>query len=477
MRSRGRRRLSRRLVRAFLATVPLAGLVVLAGSGAAAADVLHGTLVAAPPTPATPTCAGGPLDYPGSIGGHCLLGYGVFPSSDPSQEPPDTASIRLALLILWTCYRFLVGIAIWLLHSATTLSWLGEMRRAAEPAQTVAHDLVHLSGAVPLLLVWACLLGGVWLLRGRWVGGLAEVALSMTAATLALLGPGDPVDAVAGDSGLLVRSRDLAAAASAPLSAGAGVATPYPETSLVDAMVRVPHMLVTLGGAVPKACLPDYERAVEFGRLSPALEECLASHGMNQALGVSSRAAIVALLGLGMVIVLAAMVFAFGIVINTVVALVRAITVSLQLMLAIAPGYGRMSLYRAMGLLAGAVLALGGSMFFVSGYTAAMNSLFASKDASVSTFVLASLTTVAAMVFFVRWRRALRYFAERAAEVAARWGPSSKKRIPETTWDMHGASRMESYRERDEATGNLEARLDMEFGGAAMMMLRFGLRL
>lgn len=314
MKSRTRSALGGRRLRVIMLVAALSVFALLSGSESASASTLAQprstlaqprtaqtsqessaqTTLRSAPTPGDPQC--GPdwnwnirtLPAPGEAAGACLHWYDLeFPVDNNTMtqwaqkngiDNPSTGGFLGAVLsFIWKFYVGFVGIFI-VLYRATDISWwLDGLSKPAQSVQDAVQQFLHAAGIVPLLLVVAAILSGVWMLRGRWAGGLGELAASLVCATFAVSSLSGATLGLLGQEGLLVRAdflslqmggRLLASEPGIQLPAGTqqrlDAIKPDPAarkdllgtlaSSLATISVEYPFMVAQFGTSVPDNC-------------------------------------------------------------------------------------------------------------------------------------------------------------------------------------------------------------------------------
>jgi len=349
---------------------------------------------------------------------------------------PATAVLSLVLSGLWDFYRVAVALSVWMFDLAAGFGWLSWLAGPATVVADALQQLVTELGLVPLALVIAAIIGGIWILRGRWASGIGELLVSGFIAALAIGVLANPVALVAGPDGLLTRTEQLGVEVAAVVSTGgragdADAATMRAVTSarLVEAFVRAPHQLVNYGAVLPVNCLGVYDEGLLAGpdAAGPPLREQIGTACGEQyqayandpsSLQVASAALVLTFGGLLVVLMflISGLVF-----FATLVVLFEAVKLVIGLVVAIVPGTGRGSLFHSLAEIAMAPFAL-----MVGALLDPVNGV----GNPVQTFPVLGLLTIVSAITLLRWRRGAEAAARRVAERLARLTPGDN-RVPE----------------------------------------------
>ncbi len=161
----------------------------------------------------------------------------------------------------WQFYRCLVIFAVWLLDWVLNFGWLPKLAAPVQSLSAGLHSLVAQFGLTPVLLTVAATVSVLWMARGRWALGIYELFASLLIASLAVGMLADPVGAVAGDSGLIMQSRDFGLQVTDRLAgngqpAGGGEVGTRMTGMLIDTFIRVPDRDPELRGGAGRREMP-----------------------------------------------------------------------------------------------------------------------------------------------------------------------------------------------------------------------------
>lgn len=362
---------------------------------------------------------------------------------------PVKAVTALILSMLWDTYREAVGVAIWLYNQATSYGWVDA---ALGPARSFAAGLENVIiqvGVIPLALTIAAFIGGGWMLRGRWAGGLAELAVSCVLAVLATGALSHPVDLVAGSDGLLGRAEQFGTELSAVIVSGGTASSSDPAAlkqqttaALVDAFLRGPHELVNYGAVIdddPK-CKAVYDKVMAAGPYTDstardALGACRSSYGDYAANpSTEQMSGMLVLLPGGTLLLLLVIALAVVMFAASAVVIWEAAKLAWSMVKGIIPGAGRDGLYQGLAAVAVSLAINVGALAFLSIYVLILRGALEQKPGQArnpaATFMMVDLLLIVAIVVLFRWRSQARQAARRMAERASRMGPGSATRLP-----------------------------------------------
>ncbi len=361
---------------------------------------------------------------------------------------PATAVLSLVLSALWDFYRVAVALSVWMFDLGAGFGWLSWLEGPAATVAAGLQDLVTELGLIPLALVIAAVVGGIWVLRGRWAAGIGELMVSGLIAALAVGVLANPVTVITGEDGLLTRTQQLGVEVAAVVATGgrAGdmdAATLRAATSarLVEAFIRAPHQLINYGDVLEPSCLDVYDEGLLAGPDAdgPPLRERIGQECGDQyqayaddpsSIQVASAALILTFGGLLVVL----MFLIAGLVLfATLVVLFESMKLVVGLVVAIVPGTGRGSLFHSLAEIAMALVVMLGTLLFASAFALLVASLLDPDSGvgnPVQTFTVLGLLTLVSIVTLLRWRQGAENAARRLAERLSTLSPGDN-RIPE----------------------------------------------
>ncbi|WP_345433824.1 hypothetical protein, partial [Modestobacter marinus] len=192
-----------------------------------------------------------------------------------------------AIDLVWGIYRSCVVVAIWFLDWALSFTWLTIV---ATPVLAIGDSLqviVDRFGVAPLFATAAALIAATWMARGKWALGIFELFASLVIAALAVGAFANPVEKVAGDSGLIMQTRDaglgLAAgmANNGDVEGDADAMRQAVTAAMVDTFIRVPTQMINFGAVLDGGgCEGSYDEIVRGGPygseddIRDAIEDC-----------------------------------------------------------------------------------------------------------------------------------------------------------------------------------------------------------
>ncbi|MEV6774368.1 hypothetical protein AB0N05_37605 [Nocardia sp. NPDC051030] len=201
---------------------------------------------------------------------HGISIWRYFMSIDEGSAKNKSAMFFSPLIkIEYEIYRALAGFAIWVIGYALSFDWL---QTIIGPVRTVGESITALMSQMPLtgtLLTAAAGIGGWWILRGRWATGVYEIVMAAAIAAAAVGVLSNPVERVAGDSGLIMQARD------AGLELAAGIANNGNATGssdqlvekiksqLADTLVRQPTQLLNFGQVIDTMPGADGQKCIQ----------------------------------------------------------------------------------------------------------------------------------------------------------------------------------------------------------------------
>lgn len=326
------------------------------------------------------------------------------------------------LVMWWDLYRVGVSLMIWLFNWALGFKILDLLIPPAKAVANTIQRLVELPGPVgpvAVMLVFAAIPIAYWIQSGKAGAGLVELLLSLTAAALVGSALANPVDRIAGESGLIVRARDVGVSLSTEIvTAGRSTGADRAELEknsgamLADVFIRTPHQLINYGAVVgddPK-CVKVYDQVIKGGPYEADSDEPRTKMGdCNPAYLSAAKSPITGFVSMFFLAIaaffLALVVLAFvgGLTWLAAQMVVSGATLALHLFKAILPGTSREGVGTAAAVfVVGAVMIVavtGGAGVF----TLLISSVFreSSPYSPVVAFVILDLVLVIALVYLV----------------------------------------------------------------------------
>ncbi|WP_203338612.1 hypothetical protein [Nocardioides limicola] len=333
----------------------------------------------------------------------------------------------------WQAYRAYVAIAIWILDWALGFSWLGWLAGPVIGLGDALTSVVDQFGLTTVLATITACAAVLWMARGRWVLGFFELFLTLVIASLAIGVLANPVDRVAGDEGLLVKTRDASLALAVGLNNGGNldaeapaVATRRVTSGLADALLRKPHQLVNFGKILDGTeCEMAYQDAILAGPhylgddLRDAVGRCDPAAGQTAS---NPSAAMVmnmwVLAPAASFMVIFAVLLSGTVVMAGLYALYQSLKLIIALVLALLPGSARGSLWTTAAELVIAVVMIVFTVVFLSGYLLLLQGIFDSADGgrnNIETFFVVDILMLVGLFVFWKGRKRIKAATEKMA--------------------------------------------------------------
>ena len=178
------------------------------------------------------------------------------------------------LQFAWELYRIYVGTALWLFDYALQFQMLQTLRGPAAAIAGALQETIGQIGVIPALTVVAFGICAVWIQTGKAASGLAGLFIALLMGSLLTTAAVRPMEVIAGDSGLIMGSRDLGVGLSSQIvSGGESDSTDATElqsrssAKLVDVFIRTPHQLINYGASIDKdtKCVKVYDEDLKKG--------------------------------------------------------------------------------------------------------------------------------------------------------------------------------------------------------------------
>lgn len=399
---------------------------------------------------------------------------------------PAETIFEMLINLGWGLYRMLVQAVIWFIDWTLSFSWFDWM---TAPVMTVGQGIHRIVGTfddpystettltVGLLTITAFVCG-MWMLRGRWSLGIAELAIALTIASLASGLLANPVSLVAGDNGYVRHAHafgfELANTIThgRPLTIDCGQRADgqptCPETEpggadeqddettavradlndqLIDTLVRRPAQIVNFGVVVDDistACTETYNELLgtppgdysHDGDAAGELEECSpeAAEATINPNSAQVLAIVVIFVG-GLFLLVFAVVLTGGVLLAGVSALFQSLKAIVVLVIAVLPGGARASLWRTIADVIVALIIVSFSIVFVVVYLEIIDLMLrygsGVGENPVETFFIIDLVILAGVIVFWRARSSVARASERLAQgFSRRPGAGAPTRLP-----------------------------------------------
>lgn len=346
----------------------------------------------------------------------------------------------------WGAYRSWVAISLWFLDWVLSFDWLATVAAPILRTGDAMQAVVARIGAVPALLTICAFVAVTWMARGRWATGIWELAMALLIASLASGVFAQPVQLVAGDNGLIMRSQQVGLELAAQLGGqgGAGSSTDVRRQmtgELVDTFVRQPTEMINFGRVLDGGnCEAVYDDAIAAGPygldsdIRDKVGDCDSSLG-DYAAQPSSSMAIGALVFMpaSLVILLLAVMLAGSVIAAAIYALFQSLKAIVTLVTGVLPGGLRGSLFRTIAETVMSMVIIGFTAVFLGVFLQVIQELFrtGSADSVPKTFMVVDILLVVGIVVYWRQKKQLRAAADRLAEwMSHRPGGASATRMP-----------------------------------------------
>ena len=343
--------------------------------------------------------------------------------------------------LLWGIYRSCVVVAIWFLDWALSFQWLAIIATPVLAIGASLQVIVDRFGVAPLFATAAALIAATWMAKGKWALGIFELFASLVIAALAVGAFSNPVEKVAGDSGLIMDTRDVGLDLAAGMANNGNVEGDTDAmrqtvtATMVDTFIRIPTQMINFGAVLDGGgCEGAYDDVVRGGPygsgddIRNAIEGCdenLGEAAANPGMGQAVSALILS--PAASFVMIFALMLAGAVMLAAAYALYQALRLIVTVILAILPGSARGALFQTVADLAMALVTLVFAVVFCSSYLIFIQGVFDTSSSRsqgvMATFFLVDVMLVIGIVLFWKGRKKLRRAADRlAAALATRPG-------------------------------------------------------
>lgn len=372
----------------------------------------------------------------------------------------------------WDVYLIAVSVSLWLLHMALAFEWMDVLRPPLELVAGTLHQLVDQAGVVPAAMTLTALLGGLWLLRGRYGAAISEVCYAAVMGALFVGVLANPVTTITGPQGLLTRSQQLATESASQImtagqldgtgplnpnaprpSTGVGsstdptvlfAASKGPNTAaaraqakvegrLIEIFVRIPHQMINYGSVIDgrdPRCAQVYDEVLAKGPWGEDSEprdrmgECAKKYGEAAKQSGTAFSSTVVLMPSGGFLVLLLFVLVMCLLASGLLALYEAARLAVEAARGILPGHARAAFWQSLVGMLTAMAATVVLTVFCAIYLQLLSSVFSSGRWSAQQIfviidVLLLLGTIFLIVWAVRSRKKARQLGKRAASATS----------------------------------------------------------
>ena len=330
--------------------------------------------------------------------------------------------------------------ALWLIDWVLSFEWLNTLTSPIQKLADSLQGVVGTFGAAGAFMAIAALVGGVYMLRGKFASGIYEILTTCLVATLATGMFANPVAQVGGQDGFLMKARDLGLGVAAGMSIDGPAAKTddSPEDvrkrvngELATTFIRIPSQIVNYGKIVETGkCAPLYEAAtakkdgtygLQSGDAYKMFEYCdktAKNKADNPSVDMIISAFFLAVAGFA--VLLFALVLLAAIMFAAVFALYSAIKAIITLVVALLPGNSRGSLAMTFAELLTSMALVVFSIVFLMSYLMVVNALFAdagdSTGSVIKSFMFIDIMLFVGIGIFWKGRTALRKSSARLSQ-------------------------------------------------------------
>lgn len=346
--------------------------------------------------------------------------------------------------LTWELYRVFIVTALWLIDWVLSFTWLNTI---AAPIQTLGDSLqgvVDTFGASAAFLTIAGVMGGFWLLRGKYALGIYEFLTTCVVATLATGMFANPVAVVGGSDGWLMNARDLGLGVAARMSvdgsngalddANADEVRTRISSELATTFIRIPSQLINFGKIVEAGpCAPVYETLTKPTKGSSTIglqssdayktfeycaDKSVKKKAENPSVDMIISALFLAIAGVGVLIF--ALVLLAAVMLAACYALYAAVKAVITLVVGLLPGNARAPLAMTFAEILTSLALVVFSIVFLMSYLMVINSLFVkagnSTGSLIKSFMFIDMMLFVGIAIFWKGRKALRRSSERLSQ-------------------------------------------------------------
>jgi hypothetical protein len=349
----------------------------------------------------------------------------------------------------WGAYRSWCALALWFLDWVLSFDWLHVIAAPMLSTGAALQSVVDRIGAVPTLLTICAIVAVGWMIQGRYVTGIWELAVSLVIASLATGVFAAPVQMVAGQDGLIMKAQNTGLQLSGELAAGQSGGTSDPiklrqqmTGQLVDTFVRQPTEMINFGRVLDgDKCEKTYNDVLAQGPYGSAstirdkvgaCDAALGDYASQPSAGMALGSMI--FMPASLVILLLAAVLGGSVIAAACYALFQSLKMILALVTALLPGEARGSLFVTVAETAISLLIIIFTTVFLGVFLLVIQEMFKASAASSvpRTFVIVDILLVVGVLIYWRERKRLKESAQRFAQwMSKRPGGASATRLPE----------------------------------------------
>lgn len=349
----------------------------------------------------------------------------------------------------WGAYRSWCALALWFLDWVLSFDWLQTIAAPLLATGDAMQSVVDRIGAVPVLLTITAVVAVCWMARGRYATGIWELGTALVIATLATGVFAQPVQMVAGDNGLIMKTQQTGLELSAALATGGGSTGKTPEQlrkaqtgQLVDTFIRQPTEMINFGKVLDGGkCAKVYDDVLKKGPygsdsdIRDRVGECDSAAADYAAQPTASMAlGSIVFMPASFIILLLTIVLAGSVIAAACYAMFQSLKAIVTMVTGLLPGGGRGSLLLTFAEAAISLLIILFTTVFLGVFLLVIQAMFKSgADESVpKTFVIVDVILLVGIIIYWRQRKRLKESAQRLAEwMSKRPGGAPATRLPE----------------------------------------------
>jgi hypothetical protein len=362
---------------------------------------------------------------------------------DPGSLFTNTLVMVWSILLNlgWAIYKATAVFGISVLDFVLSFDWLTPILAPLDGIAQSLSRLLTTMNVVPAFLTLSALVAVLMMARGRWAGGIYELAASLLIAALAVGILANPMRSVTEDNGLLDRARTtgmeiagrLAGASADPREEPAARAAAR-EASAVhgdviqamgDTFVRTPAQVLSFGHVLTGACADAYDEAVAgidaqlpgSSTVRDAIAGCdeqAAANADNPGPGQLGTLLVIQVSAWAMLLFTLAM--AMAVVVTTLWVLFQAVKAVVALVVGLLPGRARGMLWMTAADLIVALVTLVLIIVFLTGTLLLIEAVFRDTGAVMGRFILVDVLLLGAIAVWWRIKRSLTRTSDRLAE-------------------------------------------------------------
>ena len=362
---------------------------------------------------------------------------------DPGSLFTNTLVMVWSILLNlgWAIYKATAVFGISVLDFVLSFDWLHPILAPLDGIAQSLSRLLTTMNVVPAFLTLSALVAVLMMARGRWAGGIYELAASLLIAALAVGILANPMSSVTEDNGLLDRARTtgmeiagrLAGASADPQEEPSARAAAR-EASAVhgdviqamgDTFVRTPAQVLSFGHVLTGACADAYDEAVTgidaqvpgSSTVRDAIAACdeqAAANADNPGPGQLGTLLVIQVSAWAMLLFTLAM--AMAVVVTTLWVLFQAVKAVVALVVGLLPGRARGMVWMTAADLIVALVTLVLIIVFLTGTLLLIEAVFRDTGAVMGRFILVDVLLLGAIAVWWRIKRSLTRTSDRLAE-------------------------------------------------------------